>query len=243
MDLPTGQVVTRPTYLLRRLATWTQRIAHRGGDGNRSMAHASQAEQESLWGARLSKAETLLLDEFEQAWIHYRHLETMRGQYLGFFFTISLGSITLSIPAIGAGALDDAPQLVALSGFVQVFFLLTALIYISVRKLGIVLAHYERVIGLVRSHFYAEDSTLVASLHVREMDHPVMRSRLFRVQGMAEAILRLFFFLSIFGELLLLVRLMVLRAATWQLGLVAVLAVSILTGTAFLMLAGRGTTR
>lgn len=238
----TRRVVTGPTYLLRRLARWTARVPQSRGDGIATMSGASEEVQESLWGARLSRAETLLLDEFEQAWNHYRHLETMRGQYLGFFFTVALGSITLSIPALSGGALGNILQILALSGFVQVFFLLAAFIYISVRKLGIVLTHYERVITVIRNHFYADDvavTAVAAALHVRDLDHPIMHSRLFRVQGMAENILRLFLILSLVAEVILLARLLVLRAPIWQVSLVALLAVFILTGTGFLMVAGR----
>lgn len=33
----------------------------------------------------------LLIEEYREAWAHYRHLETKRSTYLGFFFTFAVG--------------------------------------------------------------------------------------------------------------------------------------------------------
>jgi hypothetical protein len=62
-----------------------------------------------------------LLAEFDQAWTHYRHVESMRTQYLGFFFTISLGSTALAVPTVSADALDDPSRPASFAVFLWVF--------------------------------------------------------------------------------------------------------------------------
>ena len=60
----------------------------------------------------LTSAETLLRDEFGQAWQHFRHLETMRSQYLAFAFTITLAALAAAIPLLANIRENDIVEIV-----------------------------------------------------------------------------------------------------------------------------------
>ena len=45
-------------------------------------------------------SEKLLLSEFSEAWNHYRHVETMRTQYLGFFFAMMIAYVGFSVSIV-----------------------------------------------------------------------------------------------------------------------------------------------
>ena len=205
-------------------------------------AIAIQAFDEPLLGARLTRAETLMLEEYQQAWDHSRHLETIRGQYLGFFFTVALGSAAVAIPIVGA-ALNNRVRLLMFSGFLTVFFLLTSLIYISVVKFGLILGQYQRGIHLIRDYLYAESNTpedLIQWMRFRELRNPLVTSRLFSVQTAAERILRLFLFLTTFATSLVGLRLRTLQAPWWQIALVGFLVAVTLLAASALTVVPRG---
>jgi hypothetical protein len=60
-----------------------------------------------------TSAETLLRDEFGQAWQHFRHLESMRSQYLAFTFTITLASLAAAITSILAQEVSSTTRPIA----------------------------------------------------------------------------------------------------------------------------------
>jgi hypothetical protein len=184
-----------------------------------------------------------MLQEYQQAWDQARHLETMRGQYLGFLFTVALGSAALAIPAVGAGVLNDSLDLLMLCGFLTIFFLLTALIYVSVVKLGAVFAQYQRGIHIIRNYFYTDSNcpeAILMWLRFRNLGNPILDSMFFGVQTAAERILRLFLYLAPFGASLIALRLVILRAHIWQVGLVGIVVALTLTGASLLVLAPKG---
>ena len=59
------------------------------------------ASQMSFAGAE----EAFLISEYDHSWNHYRHVETQRLQYLGFFFT-SLGVAAFSVPILSSVTLN-----------------------------------------------------------------------------------------------------------------------------------------
>ncbi|MGN9807618.1 hypothetical protein [Micromonospora sp. L32] len=145
-----------------------------------------RAERERL-------ASAALIHESNQNWLHHRHLETQRGQYLGFFFTALLASAGL-LTSIATQDRRDT-DLVVLGGALLCFILMIVsfAIYAAVRKLGAVLRFYDREIRLLRQKLFAnlEQETggygerELAGLHVP----PIMRTRVYSAQGVAENIL------------------------------------------------------
>lgn len=104
-------------------------------------------------GQVLTRQETLLCHEFDQAWDHYRHNETTRSQYLGYFFALSLGSAAFGAQTVRSDALASALDLVLFGVFLLVFAFLTGFVYLGIRKAGVVLTHYESVWNNIRRYF------------------------------------------------------------------------------------------
>jgi hypothetical protein len=82
-------------------------------------------------GQALTKQETLLYHEFDQAWEHYRHNETIRSQYLGYFFALSLGSAAFGAQTVRSDALASASDLVLFGVFLLVFAFLSGFVYLG----------------------------------------------------------------------------------------------------------------
>jgi heme/copper-type cytochrome/quinol oxidase subunit 4 len=236
-----------------QLGSWLVRFSPRRGaqpkqlerEGDLASSERTVPE-ESLQGESLTKAEALMLEEYHQVWEHARHMETMRSQYLGFFFTVTLGLAVLAVPTISAGALNNPARLVVLSGFLTVFFLFTAFIYIAIRKTGVVYGRYVGAIHLIRDHFLVNRrglETVLSWLRFLESDIPIMRSRLFRIQTTAEFIIRLFMLLTVFAAGLISIRLISIKATAWQVGLATIVVGLILVGTTLLIFGSKGKRR
>ena len=102
------------------------------------------------------RAEQLLLQELDQSWEHYRHLEDTRVKYLGFYFTILLGSIGI-VATIGP-RVPQKPDGIALllvfaSAYLAAFFAMNMIIYAAVRRLGVVLKSYDTIMTNIREYF------------------------------------------------------------------------------------------
>jgi hypothetical protein len=143
--------------------------------------------------AVLASAEVLLREEFGQAWQHFRHLETMRGQYLAFAFTVTLASLAASIPLVAGVDEVDGTTLLLAGVFVLLYCLVIGFLYFSVRKIRIVLAHYRRTIEDIRHHFFhrarGDLGFDVARLDLADRTYTVLGWRLFRLQTTSESIL------------------------------------------------------
>ncbi|MGE3446992.1 MAG: hypothetical protein AB7H92_05350 [Microbacteriaceae bacterium] len=87
-----------------------------------------------------------LLEEHRATWEHFRHVEDERVKYLTFYFTASLGSAAVVAPLLGASEFDPREQLLAGAGFVAVFQAVTFFVLVTVRRLGIVLVHYGKML-------------------------------------------------------------------------------------------------
>ncbi|HTX67955.1 MAG TPA: hypothetical protein VMH50_02265, partial [Thermoleophilia bacterium] len=96
----------------------------------------------------ISQIDEHLEREWEQAWTHYRHLESSRMQYLGFFFTVLLGAVTVA--AALAKYLPSALATLAIAALTFLVFLLAVSLYISIRKTGFVLWRYSRILQTIR---------------------------------------------------------------------------------------------
>ena len=129
---------------------------------------------------KTDKAEDLLVEEFKEAWSHYRHVESTRVQYLGFFFTVVFGIsgfVIAVLKDLQPSSTSCLPSRLVLGLFTLgwLLFMLTILLFASVRKLGLVLRHYEGVIKQVRNMLYPSDWHIDTVLNIRESQHPVMK--------------------------------------------------------------------
>ncbi|GAA3262430.1 hypothetical protein ACFO1B_57040 [Dactylosporangium siamense] len=91
--------------------------------------------------------------EGQQHWLHYRHIELERNQFLGFFFTLLVAIVGFFV-AISARAQDWPALATGLTAMAAVLGLISLLILASVRKFGAVLDVYDRDIARIRQALF-----------------------------------------------------------------------------------------
>ena len=134
-----------------------------------------------------SRSDALLLKEYDQAWEHFRHLETQRSHHLGFLFTVAFAAVAYVVTF--HHALADVWEGVAVAGIALLVTVLACFTYIDVRKFGVALTHNQSVVHRIRARFLDDLGQDLESIWERRLDLPrqaLLRSRLFSVQGTAE---------------------------------------------------------
>lgn len=89
--------------------------------------------------------------EWEEAWSHTRHLESMRGQYLGFFFTAVLGVTAIAGPNLASGSLQGSSSLLTVAALAVGLQLLTGFLYLAIIRLNEVLGYYLKIILTIKA--------------------------------------------------------------------------------------------
>jgi hypothetical protein len=130
---------------------------------------------------------------WDQAWEQSRHLEMLRGQYLGYFFTAILGVAVFLGKDIADGSLRTVGSLVVLAVVSFLLDLIAAFLLLAVARIGDVLLHYGVMLrGIqdeLRTQTGAEETT---PLWLRvPTESAAGRRRLRSTQGAAEAVLQL----------------------------------------------------
>src|SRR5687767_6688225 len=95
-----------------------------------------------------------LVYEGQQHWLHYRHIEQERNQFLGFFFTLLVAVVGFFI-AIGSRAPSGPALAIGLTAMAAVLGTISLLIFASVRKFGAALRAYDRDIERIRESLFA----------------------------------------------------------------------------------------
>lgn len=130
---------------------------------------------------------------WEQAWSQSRHLETMRGQYLGFFFTVLIGVTVVAANEIADDALRTPSSLVVFSALGLGLDLLATLLLVAVSRIGAVLRHYGAILSAIQTE---ARSSLDPSKVPDWLEFPTESSggglarRLRSTQGAAETVLQ-----------------------------------------------------
>jgi Zn-dependent protease with chaperone function len=91
--------------------------------------------------------------EWLQAWNQVRHFETMRGQWLGFFFTVIIGVLAVAGPRLDVGESASLALIAALAIALQLF---SAALYLVVSRLNEVHTYNDRIIYKLRSRMRDE---------------------------------------------------------------------------------------
>ncbi len=89
--------------------------------------------------------------EWEEAWSHTRHLESMRGQYLGFFFTAVLGVTAIAGPSLADGSLRTSSSLLTVAALAVGLQLLSGFLYLAIIRLNEVLGYYLKIILAIKA--------------------------------------------------------------------------------------------
>jgi hypothetical protein len=89
--------------------------------------------------------------EWEEAWSHTRHLESMRGQYLGFFFTAVLGVTAIAGPRLADDSLRTSSSLLTVAALAVGLQLLSGFLYLAIVRLNEVLGYYLKIILAIKA--------------------------------------------------------------------------------------------
>ncbi len=100
----------------------------------------------------------LLLEEFRQAWEHYRHLENARAWYLGFFYTTAAGGITLIMYLLFRDVCVEPSLNVVLGTYLIscAIGVLALIVLTTVTATGVALSHYANVFEVIRKTIYSK---------------------------------------------------------------------------------------
>jgi hypothetical protein len=80
---------------------------------------------------------------WDQLWAHSRHLETMRSQYLGFYFTAVLAVTAITAKDLADDELRTTGSLIAFSALTLGLVVLSGFLLLAVRRIGDVLHAYR----------------------------------------------------------------------------------------------------
>ena len=87
---------------------------------------------------------------WDEVWAHSRHLETMRSQYLGFFFTAVLAVTAIAAKDLAANGLRTTGSLVAFSALMLGLEVLAAFMLLAIKRIGHVLGEYRKSVLAIR---------------------------------------------------------------------------------------------
>ncbi|MFF5225921.1 hypothetical protein [Dactylosporangium sp. NPDC000521] len=134
----------------------------------------------------------VLMYEGQQHWLHYRHIEQERNQFLGYYFTLLVAIIGFFV-AVGAQMTNWPDVAIGVASMAWVLGMVSLLILVSVRKFGMALRAYDRDIARIRASLFAltdgERTHLAADRGTIEVGvrHPTLH-RVLDPQFTAEAI-------------------------------------------------------
>lgn len=132
----------------------------------------------------------------QQHWLHYRHIEQERNQFLGFFFTLLVAIVGFFV-AVSARSSSWPTLAMGLAAMAAVLGMISLLIFVSVRKFGAALHVYDRDIERIRaslsSLFETQEIDLAPEHREVSMSmHPSALQRVFDPQFAAEFIVGTF---------------------------------------------------
>lgn len=119
---------------------------------------------------------------WEQAWSHSRHLESMRSQYLGFYFTAVLAVTAVTAKELAGGGLKTTGALIAFSALVLGLEALAAFLLMAIKRIGFVLGSYRKSVLAIKNSLPGGDESWA------DLPGPAT-NRLVSTQGAAEAVL------------------------------------------------------
>jgi hypothetical protein len=108
------------------------------------------------FGSVVSAPKDLIWKSWDEAWAQSRHLESMRSQYLGFFFTVLLAATFFAIKEGAKGGWLSSGALLLPIFLALGVELLAAVLLAFVRRIGEVLVYYTRVIVAIRDEQIAD---------------------------------------------------------------------------------------
>lgn len=124
---------------------------------------------------------TLIMREWDEAWAHSRHLEDLRRQYLGFFFTALLGVTAISASYLARRHLSPSGSVLTIAALALGLQTLAVYLYLAVSRVNVVLDHYLEVVWAIRDQIALDGSSSVDLSDHRRPPSPPRPGRLGRV--------------------------------------------------------------
>lgn len=122
----------------------------------------------------------LVLREWDQAWVHSRHLEDLRRHYLGFFFTALL-SVTAFAGYFARRHPSPSASLLTISALALGLQMLSMYLFLAVSRVNEVLDHYLNVVQRIRDQLPIDGSSPVDLGIYRHTPLPQREGRLGRL--------------------------------------------------------------
>lgn len=134
----------------------------------------------------------LVLREWDEAWAQSRHLETMRSQYLGFFFAATIGVTAVTAKQLADDSLGSAGSLLSLAALALGLQILSAVLYVAVVRINRVLNYYQRLIFAIKTQIHERPGASVDLRAYERWPQPTRTGwagRVSTTQGTAELVL------------------------------------------------------
>ena len=143
--------------------------------------------------------QSVLMEEYSQAWQHYRHLENARTKYMNFFFTALFAIIGLYSALLNLKVEIGKIQTVIGIVLILMFMMFTLYIYINVTRIGKVLKGYNGVKGRLRNLLFTKTGVPMG-ISVTHYLPKKKKKKIFSVQSSAQTMLLIsLFFTNIFS--------------------------------------------
>jgi len=134
----------------------------------------------------------LYVEEYRQAWDHFRHMENARTNYINFYFTalfaifgLYTAIITLDLLKVG-----DIQIMIGIN-LLNIFSVFTLYIYINIVRIGWVLNGYSCVIRELRKLLYKSE-LMPKNISIRDYLPTEVKQKAFSIQYSAQILLKTF---------------------------------------------------
>lgn len=169
----------------------------------------------------------LLIEEYKQAWDHFRHMENARTNYINFYFTalfaiFGLYSALLTLDLLKVGEIHIMMGI----SLLNIFSIFTLYIYINIVRIGWVLNGYSNVIRELRKLMHS-DTFLQKNISVRDYLPSGQKKNFFSIQYSAQILLQSF---MVIVNILILISIVIYmeKLVVWKLILLLILWIAIL---------------
>ncbi len=152
---------------------------------------------------------SLLIEEFKQAWEHYRHLENTRSKYITTALTFFLSAMAFNglMFRLESKLGPDLFIVLLLANAMVLFF--SYYLRQSVLAIRPVLEHYGNVMTGVRHHIYNDGEKMDAEFSARQNEEVKARANRSRVQPVAESLLATMIFFTAIVEIVIAAKLLI----------------------------------
>ncbi len=146
-----------------------------------------------------------LIEEFKQAWEHYRHVEWERDTFIGFALTLIVGMVAYLSKIIGGTTFEkNIPYILLISNTILILllFLLFAII-----KCEHVLNHYLKVRQTLRI-FLEIPEKMISEIDIKSSPDKILQSKIFRHQNIGLYIISIYCIFTVVFHIIILLNML-----------------------------------